>query len=328
MNLAGKKFMKAAVISKFDATPRYEDFTDPVPGEDEILVRVKAVVLENFEKLVAGGKHYSSRNMYPQFPSIVGHRGIGATADGKLVGFYMMGSPYGAFAEKAVIKKFVPIPDGIDAAKAAAIPPSALTSYLPLKYNARLEKGETVLINGATGVSGRIAIQVAKMLGAGRVIGTGRNDKSLKLLGSLGADAIIDLKQSDEMLLEAFEKEKGENGYDIVIDFLWGHPAEILMKSFIPKDMGLPQKLIRYIPIGAMAGAGAYVTGEMLRTSGLVLSGMGIIKPEEISAGSKQVWDWIKEDKLQMDIEKLPLADIEKAWLRKDLDGKRMVIIP
>lgn len=328
MKFAEKKFMKAAVISKFGATPRYEDFTDPVPGEEEVLVHVKAVVLENFEKGVASGEHYSSRNMYPKFPSIVGHRGVAMTPDGKLVGFYMMGSPYGAFAEKAVIKKFVPIPDGIDAAVAAAIPPSALTSYLPLKYSAKLEKGETVLINGATGVSGRIAIQVAKMLGAGRVIGTGRNDKSLKLLESLGADATIDLKQSDEMVLEAFEKEKGENGYDIVIDFLWGHPAEILMKSFVPKDMGLPKKRIRYIPIGTMAGAGAYVTGEMLRTSGLVLSGLGIVAPEEISAGTTQVWEWIKENKLHMDIEKVPLADIEKAWLRKDLEGKRLVIIP
>ncbi len=320
--------MKAAVISRFEATPRYEEFADPVPGEGEISVRVKAVVLENFEKFVAGGQHYSSGNMYPGFPAIVGHRGIGETSDGKMVGFFMMRPPYGSFAEKAVIKNFVPVPDGIDPAEAAAIPPSALTSYLPLKYSAKLEKGETVLINGATGVSGRIAIQVAKMLGAGRIIGTGRNEKSLKLLEGLGADAIIDLKQPDEKLLEDFQMGKGEKGYDIVIDFLWGHPAEILMKSFVPKDMGLPPKQIRYIHIGAMAGAGANVTGEMLRTSGLVLSGLGRVTKEEISSGTNQVWDWIKEGKLKMEIEKVPLAEIEKAWTRKDLDGKRLVIIP
>lgn len=128
--------------------------------------------------------------------------------------------------------------------------------------------------------------------------------------------------------LKHLKKGKGETGYDIVIDFLWGHPAEILMKSFVPKDMRLPNKRIRYIPIGAMAGAGAYVTGEMLRTSGLVLSGMGIVTAEEISAGSNQVWEWIRENKLHMDIEKVPLADIEKAWLRNDLAGKRLVIIP
>jgi NADPH:quinone reductase-like Zn-dependent oxidoreductase len=322
------KFMKAAVLKKFGETPIYQDFTEPIPGKDEIIVDVKAVVLENFEKGVAGGDHYSSKNMYPQFPAIVGHRGIGMTTDGKLIGFGIMRPPYGAFAERAAVKNFVPIPEGIDMAMAAAMPPSALTSYLPLKHTAKLEKGETVFINGATGVSGKIAIQVAKMLGAGRVIGTGRNEASLQLLKSLGADAVIDLKQSDGMLLEAFEKEKGEKGYDIVIDFLLGRPAEILLKSFVPKDMGLPKKAIRYIPIGAKAGAGAYVTGEMLRTSGLILSGMGKVTPEEISAGSNQVWEWIKENKLHMDIEKVPLADIEKAWLRNDLGGKRLVIIP
>ncbi len=320
--------MKAAVINNFGATPQYADFADPIPAGDEILVDVKALVLENFEKVVAGGEHYSSKNMYPQFPAIVGHRGVGMTADGKLVGFGIMRSPHGSFAEKAAVKNFVQIPDGIDVAVAAAIPPSALTSYLPLKHTAKIEKGETVLINGATGVSGRMAIQVAKLLGAGRVIGTGRNDRSLQLLKSLGADAVIDLKQSDEALLENFEKEKGENGYDVVIDFLWGHPAEVLLKCFIPKDMRLPSKRIRYIPIGAKAGAGAYVTGEMLRTSGLELSGMGKVTPEEIAAGSNQVWEWIKEGKLYMDIEKVPLADIEKAWLRNDLEGKRLVIIP
>ncbi len=320
--------MKAAVINNFGATPQYVDFADPIPTDDEILVDVKALVLENFEKGVASGEHYSSKNMYPQFPAIVGHRGVGMTSDGKLVGFNIMRSPHGAFAEKAAVKKYVVIPDGIDPAIAAAIPPSALTSFLPLKHTAKLEKGETVLINGATGVSGRMAIQIAKLLGAGRVVGTGRNDTSLQLLKSIGADAVIDLKQSDEELLEAFEKEKGDNGYDIVIDFLWGHPAEILMKSFVPKDMRLPSKRIRYIPIGAKAGAGAYVTGEMLRTSGLELSGMGKVTPEEIAAGSNQVWEWIKENKLHMDIEKVPLADIEKAWLRNDLAGKRLVIIP
>src|SRR5580692_5580735 len=158
--------MKAAIINKFGATPEYADFADPVPGDGETLVEVKALVLENFEKSVAGGDHYSSKSMYPQFPAIVGNRGVGMTPDGKLVGFGMMRPPYGAFAEKAAIKHFVPIPDGIDAAMAAAIPPSALTSYFPLKYTAKLQEGQTVLINGATGVSGRMAIKVAKLLGA------------------------------------------------------------------------------------------------------------------------------------------------------------------
>jgi NADPH:quinone reductase-like Zn-dependent oxidoreductase len=133
--------MKAAIINSFGETPQYADFADPIPGDGETLVDVKAVVLENFEKGVAGGDHYSSKSTYPQFPAIVGNRGVGMTPDGKLVGFWMMRPPYGAFAEKAAIKQFVPVPDGIDAAMAAAIPPSALTSYLPLKHTAKLLAG-------------------------------------------------------------------------------------------------------------------------------------------------------------------------------------------
>jgi NADPH:quinone reductase-like Zn-dependent oxidoreductase len=211
-----------------------------------------------------------------------------------------------------------------------------LTSLLPLKYTAKLLQGETVLINGATGVSGKVAVQVAKLLGAGRVIGTGRNEHSLKLLKALGADATIDLKQPDEQLLGAFEREAGQSGFDIVLDFVWGRPAELLMKSFIPKEVGFAKNRIRYVHIGEAAvsgfqksaSSGINITGEMLRTSGLELYGVGKILPEEFAEAMALTWGWIKESRFHIDIEKVPLADIEKAWLRTDLGGKRLVIMP
>jgi NADPH:quinone reductase-like Zn-dependent oxidoreductase len=320
--------MKAAVITKFGETPRYEDFPGPIPGNDETLVQVKAAVLENFDKMAANGTHYSSIKMFPKFPAIVGHSGIGTAPDGKLVGFGMVGPPYGAFSEQTLAKHFIAIPDGIDVAMAAALPPSVLTSFLPLKYTAKLQPGETVLVNGATGVSGKIAVQVAKLLGAGKIIGTGRDETSLLLLKGLGADAVIDLKQPGEKLLEAFKEEAGESGYNVVIDFLWGHPAEILMRSFIPTIAGFAKRRTRYLHIGEKAGPGVNITGEMLRTSGLEIYGGGPIAPEEFSGAMKQTWEWIKENRFVIDIEKVPLADIEQAWQRNDLAGKRLVIIP
>jgi NADPH:quinone reductase-like Zn-dependent oxidoreductase len=191
--------------------------------------------------------------MFPKFPTIVGHSGIGTTPDGKLVGFGMIPPPYGAFAEKTVAKHYLPVPDGVDPAIAAALPASVLTSFLPLKHSAKLEQGETVLITGATVVSGKIAVQISKLLGAGRVIGTGRNESSLKLLKELGADSVIDLKQSEEKILGEFRKEVGENGINVVIDFLWGHPAELLMKSFIPTKAGFAKRRIRYVQVGEAA---------------------------------------------------------------------------
>ena len=320
--------MKAAIINGFGEIPQYQDFPDPVPAKDGKLIHIKASVLENFDKGAASGRHYSSKTLFPQFPAIVGSDGIGITEEGHLVGFGKIQAPYGAFAEKTSAAHTVPIPEGIDPAKAAAIPRSALTSLLPLKYPAKLQAGETVLINGATGVSGRIAVQIAKMLGAGRVIGTGRNERSLELLTKLGADAVIDLKQSDEELSQVFTKAGGENGIDIVLDFIWGHPAEVLISTFIPKMAGFAKRRVRYVEIGEKAGSHISLPASALRTSGLELMGIGKISHEQMNEEMKQVWEWIKEDKLYMDIERVPLKDIASAWQRNDLEGKRLVIIP
>lgn len=320
--------MKAAVLYKFGESPKYEEFPNPVPEKGEKLIQVKAAALENFDKMIAKGIHYSSKQMFPKFPAITGHGGVGVTEEGQLVGFGMMRSPYGAFAEKTVSYYTVPVPDGVDAAMAASLPASILTSYLPLKYTAKLGNGETVLVNGATGVTGKIAVQAAKMLGAGRIVGTGRNETSLRLLKDLGADAVINLKLPDEQLLSAYQNEAGEKGYDVVIDLIWGHPAEMLMKSFIPEEAGFAKKRIRYIHMGEKAGPDISLSGEMLRTSGLEIYGAGNIPQEAIPEAMQQVWQWIKENKFHIDIEKVPLADIEKVWQRNDLEGKRLVIVP
>jgi NADPH2:quinone reductase len=320
--------MKAAVIEGFGEIPQCKEFPDPIPVKGEVLIDVKAGVLENFDKLTAAGTHYSSKQLFPQFPAIVGTDGVGMTKEGKLVAFGNVKPPYGAFAEKAAAGYTIPVPDGIDAARASAVLPSVLTSLLPLKYSARLQQGETVLVNGATGVSGRIAVQVARMLGAGKIIGTGRNEKSLQLLSSLGADEVISLQQPDEQLAKAFTRGNEGNGYDVVIDFLWGHPAEILTGTFIPNEAGFAKRHIRYIQIGEKAGSHVTIPGSAFRTSGLQMMGMGKISQEALSKEINDVWDGIKADKFYMEIESVPLSDIAKAWQRNDLQGKRLVIVP
>lgn len=317
--------MKAAVINGFGEVPQYRDFPDPIAKEKEHLIRVKAAVLENFDKGTASGNHYSSRKLFPAFPAITGSDGVGTTEDGRLVMFRDVPPPLGAFAELTVAEQIVPVPDGIDAAKATAIPPSALTSLLPLKYTAKLQPGETVLINGATGVSGRIAVQIAKMLGAGKIVATGRNRESLEIVRQLGADAVIDLNQSDERLAKAFT---AIGCYDVVIDFIWGHPAEVLINTFIPKEAGFAKRNIRYVQIGAKAGLDITLPGAALRTSGLQLMGIGQIAHETLFEELDRVWGWIREGRLYMDIEEVPLAGIAEAWVREDLAGKRLVVVP
>lgn len=317
--------MKAAIIKQFGQIPQFADFPDPIPAEGEVFVEVKASVLENFDKLVVAGTHYSSNHLFPQFPAIVGNDGIGITEDRQLVAFGNLRPPYGAFAEKAAAGFVVPIPVDIDPASAAAIPASVLTSLLPLKYSAKLLQGETVLINGATGVSGRIAVQVARMLGAGRVVGTGRDERSLDLLSRLGADRVISLLQPDDQLSAAFLEEEN---IDVVVDFIWGHPSEVLLNTFIPKVIGFPKRRTRYLQIGEKAGSHVSIPAAVLRTSGLELMGIGMIANDVLFSEMANIWNWIKEDKFYMEIERVPLADVADAWTRDDLRGKRLVVVP
>lgn len=213
--------MKAAVLHKIGEIPRYGDFPEPSPDNDETLIHVKAVTLENIDQMMAKGEHFARHQFLPELPAVVGIRGVGERSDGKLVGFSGMKSPYGAMAEKAVVPKesTVLIPDGINAETAVALPSTALTSLFPLKWGVKIKPGETVLINGATGVAGKLAVQIAKLLGAGRVIGTGRNEESLKRIRELGADTIVNLKQSEEELFTSFKKEINK-GIDIIWIFM------------------------------------------------------------------------------------------------------------
>lgn len=323
--------MKAAVIHEFGSIPRYEDFKDPVADAGDLIVHVKAVALENFDKMTAQGVHYASKHMFPQFPAIVGHTGIGALPDGKLVAFGGTRPPYGTMAEKAVIPKeyapyATPVPEGVDLGLAAALPASALTSLLPLRWGAKLEPGQTVLIQGATGVSGKLAVQIARLLGAGRIVGTGREDSILRSLRHLGASATIDLRQTDEKICEAFARESGE-GYDIILDFLWGHPTELLFRALTPSNVGFPKRRTRYFQIGQAAGPAISFLAEALRTSGLELTGASSVSPEALAEAMKQIWAWVREGMLTLEIEKMPLRDIAEAWDRKT-SGKRIVIVP
>ncbi len=320
--------MKAAVLHKHGESPKYEDFPDPTPGQDEMVVQVKAVALENVDKAVANGSHYASQQFLPKLPAIVGFDGIGVLDDGKLIGFGGIQPPYGAMAEKVVIPKThqFPVPEGIDAATASAVPGSALTAF-PLKYAARLQPGETVLINGATGFAGKLAIQVAKLLGAGRVVCTGRHEQSLSSLGDLGADVCIDLKQPDAQLAEAFSRAAG-TGYDIILDYLWGHPTEVLIKTLVPHELAFAKR-VRLVQIGEAAGSTISLSADALRTSGLEIYGAAAgISAEAMAESANQVMDWIKAGRLRADIERVPLKDVERAWERTDLHGKRIVIMP
>jgi NADPH:quinone reductase-like Zn-dependent oxidoreductase len=322
--------MKAAVLHKIGEIPRYEDFPDPTAGEGESLIWVRAVALENIDKAMAEGTHYTSGQFLSSLPAVVGFDGIGRLEDGTLVGFGGTKAPYGAMAEMTVVPRThtVTIPDGIDPVTAAAMPASALASLIPLRCAARLEPGDTVLVNGATGVSGRLAVQIARLLGAGRVVGTGRKPESIEKVLELGADAVIDLKQTDVEIAESFDRE-ADAGFDVVLDFLWGRPTELLIKALVPRDLRFTRGRVRLIQIGDKAGAVISVAADSVRTSGLeILGGAAGVTTEAIGEATRLVYDWIRDRKLQMEIEQVALRDIESVWKRGDFEGRRIVVTP
>ena len=324
-----KTLVKAAVLHTLGEPPHFEDFPDPQPGEGEVLVHVKAASLKNVDKAMASGAHYGSRR---ELPAICGIDGVALLADGTRVFCGGCRPPYGMMAEQAVVPRAfcLAIPDAVDDNTAAALPNPALSSWLPLVWRARLKPGEAVLILGATGVAGKLAIQIAKHLGAGRVVAAGRNERLLETLPDLGADATIALDQPDQELTAAFIREATRKRFDIVLDYLWGHPTEVLLDALTGHDVMAESDTLRLIQIGEMAGPTISLRAAALRSSGIEIygSGGGSIPHTAIFELFPQLWALAVGGKLHIETEPVPLAEIEDAWQRKDLRGRRLVINP
>lgn len=323
--------MRAAVLDRFGAVPSCREFPDPEPGPGDTLVDVRAVALENVDRAIAAGTHYATRHLMPSLPAVVGHGGVGTTGEGALVGFGGLRPPYGAMAERAVMPRVaaVPIPDGVDPAVAASVPSSALTALLPFRCGAGLEPGETVLVQGATGFSGRLAVQVAKLGGAGRVVGSGRDPESLRALLDLGADAVVDLTGPDEEVVAAFRRAAGDAGYGVVLDYVWGRPTELLLRALVPDEIALDGRRTRLVHVGAGAGPTIALPGDALRTSGLRIMGAGDgVTPEAMRNPAGEVWAWIAAGELRTSIERVPLSDVERAWRTPPPPGARVVVMP
>ncbi|MFF0269364.1 zinc-binding alcohol dehydrogenase family protein [Kribbella sp. NPDC004536] len=317
--------MKAAVLHEVGGVPRYEDFPDPVAGDGEVIIDVTAVAVENVDKAVVAGTHYTSGQFLAELPMIPAFDGIGTLPDGTVVGFGNPRRPYGALAEKTVVRAgaYAPIPEGIDPADATVL--ATAVTAMSMRTAGGLAPGETVLIQGATGVAGRLAVKVARLLGAGRIVATGRDDEQLREVRDLGADAVINTAVEDDALAQAFTDAAP---YDVVLDFLWGRPTEILLRTLVPATFAFP-KPTRLVQVGEAAARELTLTAESLRTSGVEIYGAAKgLNAETMGSVYGQVVDWTRSGELVFDVLTVPLTDIEAAWQRTDLHGKRLVVLP
>lgn len=319
--------MNAAVLRILGRPPRFEEFPDPTPGKDEAIVDVRAAALKPVDKQLASGSHYASPR---ELPVVCGADGVGDLADGTRVFFGGPRRPYGSMAQRTVVPKAFcfPVPEGVDDNTAAALPNPGVSAWLSLTARAKLTKGETVLILGATGVIGMLTVRIAKLLGAGRVIAAGRNEAVLRTLRDLGADATVKLDRSDQELTEAFARELG-GGLHVIIDYLWGRPTEALLAAITRRDFAAITSEMRLVQVGESAGPVISLPAAVLRSAALTILGTAGIPPREVLESALQnVMALAVRGELHIDTEQVPLVDIEDAWKREVRGGRRLVVIP
>lgn len=319
--------MHAAVLHVAGKPPRCEEFPDPTPGDGEVLIRVSAAAIKPVDKQMAAGTHYASPR---EFPVVCGMDGVGRLDDGSRVFFGGARRPYGAMAEQTVVRRAqcFSVPNGVDDVTAAAMPNPGVSAWLSLTHGAKLAAGETVLILGATGVTGRLAVQIAKILGAGRVVAAGRNEHALNTLRDLGADATIRLDKPDDELIAAFRGEAGEQRFDVIIDYLWGRPTEALLHAITGNEFAIGESETRLVEVGESAGSTITLPAAVLRSTALTIRGTGGTPSWDILADAfQQVMNSAARGALRIETERVPLAAIEDAWNR-DAHSQRLVVIP
>lgn len=321
--------MKAAVLYREEALPKYTDFPEPaIQHDDEILVTVKAVAIKHLDKGKASGRHYSSEAGTGN-GQVIGSDGICLLPDGTRV--YAIGVS-GMLAEKALISKthMTPVPGGLDDATAAALPNAVMGAAMALRFKAGIQPGDVVLVNGATGCTGRIAVQLAKYYGAGKVIATGRNAPSLQHLLSLGADETIQIERNDESFKTTLTTIHAATPVDVIIDYLWGHTAETILACL--KGKGRFTNRTRYVSVGSMAGDLMQLSAACLRSVDLQLtgSGLGSWSREQLAQLFSDIlpeaFNLAAAGKLQLETLTMPLHRIAELWNLEVPAGQRLVV--
>jgi NADPH:quinone reductase-like Zn-dependent oxidoreductase len=320
--------MKAAIVKTPGSNPVYGDFDEPVAQSGKTVVTVSASALSQLTKSRALGSHYSYEDIYP---AVAGTDGVGRTAEGQRVYFVLPEAPFGALAEKSLVETqhCIPLPDDLDDITAAAIANPGMSAWAAMMERAHLKSGETVLVNGATGTAGRLAVQLAKHLGAAKVIATGRNENELEEVKRLGADVTIPFtlgalhplgaKHYEEALIRKFA-----NGIDVVVDYLWGMSARTIIAAIAKSvEDATP---VRFVHVGGASGQESIdLPGAGLRSSAIVLMGSGFksVRSSALLGAIKSVFDAVVPAKLQIATKTVPLSLIEETW---DAPGKPRVV--
>ncbi|MGU3522547.1 zinc-binding alcohol dehydrogenase family protein [Enterobacteriaceae bacterium C23F] len=314
--------MKAAVIYDPAQGPVYADFNRPIAEENQQLIQVTASAISHVVKSRASGKHYSFDGT---LPFIAGIDGTGVTDGGQRVYFVFPPTPWGSMAQYAPvdIAHSLPLPDGLDDATAAAMANPGMSAWAALVHRAGFKAGETVMINGATGSAGRLAVQIARHLGAKKIIASGRNAHALS---SLGADATVLLTADEGELTQTLATHAAEQ-IDVVIDYLWGNSAERLLKALAKHSHGTTP--VRYVQVGSLSGQEISLPGAVLRSSPIQLmgSGIGSLSLPALVQATGEMLNAAVAGRFSIAHRTVPLADVAQAWPLDDSQNRTVFLM-
>jgi NADPH:quinone reductase-like Zn-dependent oxidoreductase len=320
--------MQAAVLEELGSVPRFGSFREPTVEPGETLVHVSAAAIKPVDRAIASGAHFASPR---QLPVVPGLDGVGRLGDGSRVYFSAFRPPFGAMAQRAAASWYVGVPEGLDDALAAAIVNPGLAAWLPLVWRGALRAGETVLVMGATGSAGRIAVAAARLLGAGRMVAAGRRQD---VLASLQADATIDLKLQGDDLKEAIRTAAGDSGYELVIDYVWGPATEALIAALC-SDVQARRKAgdagVRIVNVGEMGGRSISLPAAALRNAPLQILGSGpsnFPPQDRMRAIIAEILSHAAEGALALPIRTVPLSAVSEAWGAASAAQERLVLVP
>lgn len=324
--------MKAAVVTEWGQPPTYTDFREPHPGDGTVAATVEAAALTNLTKGLVSGKHYASAEL--TLPAVAGVDGVARLDDGRRV-YTGAVAPYGMMAERTLISThgLVELPDGVDAVTAAAVPNPGISGWAALEFAAELQPGQRVLVLGATGVTGSMAVQMAKsVFGAGHVVVAGRDQARLAWLRGVGADDAIAL--GDAHLGDRVSELHARQPFDVVLDYLWGDPAAEVLTALAAAHPAAHYQRTRFIQIGSMAGQTLNLSAATLRGTGITLSGVGIGSvPGDVMARIRsealpRLFDMVAGGTIELSTVTRPMAEVADAWTATEPSGTRVVLTP
>jgi NADPH:quinone reductase-like Zn-dependent oxidoreductase len=316
--------MKAAVVRVFGQAPRHETVTLP-ESPDGIVVDVLASALSPRVRSGATGQHYMSSGVLPLVPGI---DGVGQLPDGRRIYFLAAHDTFGTMSEKTLAdpRLVVPLPDGVSAQLVAAAMIPAMSSWVALTKRVELRRGHRVLVLGATGTAGQLAIQIAKHLGAGHVMAAGRNPETLERLNALGADIVIRLtgtKSDAESVAEA------ACDVDIVLDYLWGAVTTTVMPALCRRRAD-DSRALHWVLLGSAAGDDIVLSSVLLRKRNLHVlgSGQGAVSTADMFSVAPDIVAACAAGTLRVQLREVPLADVEQQWAMAEASRERLVFIP